>query len=157
MHALPLVPVANADELSGVRTTGAGSRREPAMSRFVEVELAQGGLAEVLAALGALGVAFEHDGEALMLRGGIECAGQPALVRIEAGTLGAVEDFGFVEDAAGNAVLVCGEPDRGVLAERLLVPLRVELARQRLAPGLAVEAAVTERDGSVRLRLRPRR
>jgi hypothetical protein len=129
------------------------------MSRYVEVELAQGSIAEVLAALVAIGVAFEHTREALMLRGGIECAGQPAIVRVLAGTLGAVEDFGFVEDAAGAAVLVCGEPDRGVLTERLLVPLRAELALRRLAaaPTIAIEAAIVEQDGSMRLRLRPRR
>ncbi|MBC8067366.1 MAG: hypothetical protein IAG13_03455, partial [Deltaproteobacteria bacterium] len=50
------------------------------MSRYVEIELAQGGLAEVLEALARLGIAFEHTGEALLLGGGLECAGQPALV-----------------------------------------------------------------------------
>ncbi|HWB74324.1 MAG TPA: hypothetical protein VG755_05200, partial [Nannocystaceae bacterium] len=102
------------------------------MSRFVEVELAQGSIADVLVALAALSLPFEHTGEAIMLQGGIECAGQPALVRIAAGTLGACEDFGFVADANGLAVLVCGEPDRTLLGERLLVPLRAELAKQRL-------------------------
>lgn len=128
-----------------------------AVSRFVEVELAQGSIADVLVALAALSLPFEHTGEAISLHGGIECADQPALVRIAAGTLGACEDFGFVEDANGLAVLVCGEPDRRVLAERLLVPLRAELAKQRLAGTVTVERTIAERDGSVRVLLRPRR
>jgi hypothetical protein len=127
------------------------------VSRYVEIELALGSIDDVLAALAAIAVPFEHTGEALLLRGGIECAGQPALVRVAAGTLGACEDFGFVADASGRAVLVCGEPDRTLLAERLLVPLRTELAKRRLAgSAVAVEDAIAERDGSVRLRLRPK-
>jgi hypothetical protein len=130
-----------------------------AVSRYVEIELAQGGLDEVLVGLRALGIAFEHTGEALLLRGGIECAGQPADVRVPAGTLDAVEDFGFVQDAHGRAILVCGEPDRSLLRARLLAPLQLELARRRLAaePSLAIEELVREADGSVRLTLRPRR
>ncbi|HWB74158.1 MAG TPA: hypothetical protein VG755_04365, partial [Nannocystaceae bacterium] len=65
--------------------------------------------------------------------------------------------FGFVEDARGLAVFVCGEPDRSVLTERLLVPLAAELAKQRLAGSVTVERTIAERDGSVRVVLRPRR
>ena len=127
------------------------------MSRYVEVELALGAIAEVLEGLTAIGVAFEHTGEALLLRGGLECAGQPAAVRVPAGTLDTVEDFGFVEDAQGHAVLVCGEPDRSLLQARLLAPLRAVLTQRRLASAVAVEQVVLEQDGGVRLTLRARR
>jgi hypothetical protein len=155
VRALSLVRTRGRDRVSRVRPSG--SDRCCAVSRFVEIELAQGSIAEVTTALAALSLTFEHTGEAVMLQGGIECAGQPALVRIAAGTLGTCEDFGFVEDANGLAVLVCGEPDRTLLSERLLVPLFAELAKQRLASTVSVAETIAERDGSVRVLLRPRR
>ena len=44
-----------------------------------------------------------------------------------------------------------------LLTERLLVPLQAELAKRKLAgSAVAVDEAIAERDGSVRLRLKGR-
>lgn len=132
------------------------------MSRYVRVELAAEAattehLLAALAGLGLAAAAAEIPG-GLMLTGSLECAGEPVDLRLPAGALGAVEDFGLRR--AGNRwQLVCGEHDRALLAERLVGPLTQRLAADRVrlaaeAAGLGVEA-VREADGTLRLRVRP--
>ncbi len=127
------------------------------MSRFVEVEVALGATDEVARALAAIGIAFEHTGEPLLLEGGVECGDVPVALRISAGTCGTVEPFGFATGASGEAVLVCGEPDRRRLERELVVPLVAEVTRARLVldPTLDVETIASE-DGTVRVRVRAR-
>ncbi len=127
------------------------------MSRFVEVRLALGSLAEVVHALRTLGLNVEQADEPLALRGGLECGDAPVAVRVAAGACQSVEDFGFVADAHGNAVLVCGEPDRTRLERTLVVPLIAEVTRARLGldPSLQIESEARA-DGAIRLRIRPR-
>jgi hypothetical protein len=132
------------------------------MSRYVRVELAvdvaaADQLRAALARLGLDATAAEIPG-GLMLTGSLECAGEPVDLRLPAGALGAVEDFGLRRDR-GRWQLVCGEHDRALLAERLLGPLTQLLAADRVAAaaeaaGLGVET-VREADGTVRLRVRP--
>lgn len=131
------------------------------MSRYVRVELAAdvATTEQLLSALSRLGLdatAAEIPG-GLMLTGSLECAGEPVDLRVPAGALGAVEDFGLRRDR-GRWQFVCGEHDRALLSDRLLAPLTRQLAADRVAAaaeaaGLAVEA-VREADGSVRLRVR---
>lgn len=129
------------------------------MSRFVQVELALGTLDEVERALAGLGVVVERGDGPRALRGGIECGDEPVAMRIAAGAFDAVEDFGFVADDAGQAVLVCGEPDRRHLQRRLLPELSAALAQLRVAHEQGLEVIAIERstDGAVRLRVQPRR
>lgn len=132
------------------------------MSRYVRLELAADlatadQVRSALARLGLDAAAAEIPG-GLMLTGSLECAGEPVDLRLPAGALGAVEDFGLRRDR-GRWQLVCGEHDRALLAERLLAPLTQHLAADRVAAaaeaaGLGVEA-VREADGTVRLRVRP--
>lgn len=94
-----------------------------------------------------------------MLEGSIECPGEPVDLRLPAGTLDAVEDFGFVVEPDGVR-LVCGELDRPLLQERLLAPLELALGEQTVRraaaeAGLEVEQT-TEVDGRRRLVLRRR-
>lgn len=128
------------------------------MSRFVEVALGLGTLDEVASALAALRVAFERGDEPLALRGGVECGDTPVELRVTAGACESVEDFGFVADAQGAAVLVCGEPDRTRLARTLVAPLLAAVARARLVadPTLQLDAPEARAHGSIRLRIRPR-
>jgi hypothetical protein len=130
------------------------------MSRFVTVETALRDREGVLAGLKALGLAVDSDAaaEAVMLRGSIECAGEPVELRVEAGALGSVEDFGLRRGEDGGYVLVCSEHDRALLARALLPPLRVAVARARVdaaarAAGLTVEA-LQEAEGPLRLIVR---
>jgi hypothetical protein len=132
------------------------------MSRYVRVDLDLRELtrAELQAGLAALALAAEvaEIPGGLMLDGNFECAGEPVDLRLPAGTLGAAGDFGLRQDA-GAFVLVCGEHDRAVLADRLVAPLlrAVGEARVRAAAaraGLDVDATVAA-DGTVRLRVRP--
>lgn len=118
---------------------------------------------ELIAALAELGIAVEHaefEGDELMLRGSLECAGEPVALRVAAGTLGSVEDFGLAL-AQGRWQLICGEVDRRLLERRLIDPLgpALGLVRARRAAaiaGLRVEASV-EPDGTRRVRLTPNR
>lgn len=132
------------------------------MSRYVRVELAARPVArdELRAALAGLGLAAElaELPGGLMLTGNFECAGEPVDLRLPAGALGAIADFGLRLDR-GRWQVVCGEHDRAHLDARLVGPLRqaLEAARVRAAAeaaGLPVEA-VQEADGTLRLRLRP--
>lgn len=126
------------------------------MSRYVSVALAPSRREDLLAALAALGLEAElaDAGESLMLEGSLECAGEPVEIRLAPGTLGAVEDFGFVQ-RDGAYVLVCGELDRGRLERDLVPKLRSQATVERLralaqAEGAKVEERV-EPDGTRRL------
>lgn len=131
------------------------------MSRYQRVELApltRDELAEGLAELG-LTATWADPAVGLMLTGSLECAGEPVDVRLPPGTLGAVEDFGFV--LADGAALICGELDRTLLAARLIAPLTAAVAvarARRFAAGADLDLEeVVEVDGTRRLRLHPRR
>ena len=132
------------------------------MSRYERVALApltRDELASALAELGLVPTWADPD-VGLMLAGSLECAGEPVDLRLPAGTLGAVEDFGFLLAPAGLA-LVCGELDRNLLDRRLVTPLvaAVAVARARsfaAAADLELDEQL-EVDGTRRLRLHPRR
>ncbi len=114
-------------------------------------------LDEVQRGLAALGLTAERGRGQRMLQGSLECPGEPVDLRLPAGTMDAVEDFGFVEHADGLR-LVCGELDEAVLERQLLAPLRAAVAELRVTgaaeqAGLTVETT-TESDGRRRLVLR---
>lgn len=133
------------------------------MSRYVHVPAsALTELDEVVTALVALGLPVQRGrGRGrVMLEGSVECPGEPVDLRLPAGTLDTVEDFGFSRTADGTLQLVCGELDRALLLERLLPPLHAAVteARVRAAAseaGLELEHA-THTDGRRRLVLRRR-
>ena len=132
------------------------------MSRYERLVLAPIARDELLAGLAEQGLtpieADPHVG--LMLTGSLECAGEPVDLRLPAGTLGAVEDFGFLL-GPGQLALICGELDRALLERTLLTPLiaAVALARARnFAASADLELdAQREVDGTLRIRLHPRR
>lgn len=130
------------------------------MSRYVHVAAtALSDLHEVATALAGMGLPVQRGRGQVMLEGSIECPGEPVDLRLPAGTLDSVEDFGFVRTPDGLR-LVCGELDRGVLVERLLGPLRIAVTESRVRAaatdaGLELEHA-TEADGRRRLVLRRR-
>lgn len=129
------------------------------MSRYVEVTVDAANLDEVAAALGTLEIAYQRaQADPVMLEGSLECPGQPVEIRVEAGTRGAVEDFGFVTGDDGAPRLVCGDLDRSRLEGGLLGPLKAAIARAR-ALAVATESGLTaeervERDGTRRILLR---
>ncbi len=132
------------------------------VSRYERVELAPLTRDELTAGLAELGLTptWADPTLGLMLAGSLECAGEPVDLRLPAGTLGAVEDFGFLLGEAGLA-LVCGELDRTLLTRRLVTPLvaAVAVARARRFAG-AADLELEEHlevDGTRRLRLHPRR
>ncbi|MEX1364677.1 MAG: hypothetical protein AB1Z98_16235, partial [Nannocystaceae bacterium] len=90
------------------------------MSRYVQVAApALSSLDELAAGLEALALPVQRArghqrSRRLMLEGSIECPGEPVDLRLPAGTLDAVEDFGFVQ-ADDGVRLVCGELDRDLL------------------------------------------
>ena len=128
------------------------------MSRYVNIDLGLCDRSELEAGLSELGVPVDvaPAGDRLMLAGSLECTGEPADIRIAAGTHDAVEDFGFVcED--DRIRLVCGEYDRNLLESSLLAPLQALIATRRArqaaeAAGMTVEETV-EADGRRRLLL----
>lgn len=127
------------------------------MSRYQRLPLAPLTRDELAAGLAALGLTaeFAAAGSRLELAGSLECAGEPVDVRLPAGTLGSVEDLGFLLTAP--PALVCGEYDRALLARRLLDPLTqaVAVARARAAAaaaGLDVDEELAA-DGTRRLTL----
>ena len=133
------------------------------MSRYVRVDaVTLGSLDDVAQALGARGLAVQRGRSPrsrVMLEGSLECVGEPVDLRLPAGTLDAVEDFGFVEED-GGVRLVCGELDRALLEEHLLGPLRQAASERRVRraaaeAGLEVEQTATT-DGRRRLVLRRR-
>lgn len=131
------------------------------MSRYVHVAAtALTDLDEVATALVAMGLVVQHGGKRVMLEGSFECPGEPVDLRVPAGTLDAIEDFGFVRTADGSLRLVCGELDRALLVERLLAPLRVAVSEARVRAaaahaGLELDATAST-DGRRRLVLRRR-
>lgn len=128
------------------------------MSRYVQVAApALHDLEEVARGLAALGLSVERGRGPVMLEGSLECDGEPVDLRLAAGTLDSVEDFGFVRRDDG-VHLVCGELDRDLLLGSLLAPLRQVVAEARVRQaaadaGLQVEQT-TEVDGQRRLVLR---
>lgn len=131
------------------------------MSRYVHVAAtALTDLDEVALALASLGLPVQRGPRGpVMLEGSFECPGEPVDLRLPAGTLDAVEDFGFVRTAEGPLRLVCGELDRTLLVDRLLGPLRTAVSEARIrsaaaTAGLELEAVTTE--GPRRLVLRRR-
>lgn len=131
------------------------------MSRYQRVELAPVTRDELAAALADLDLeaTWADPAIGLMLTGSLECAGEPVDVRLPPGTLGTVEDFGFL--LAPVPALVCGELDHSLLQKRLIAPLvaAVAVARaRRFAADAALDVEeVVEVDGTRRLRLHPRR
>jgi hypothetical protein len=130
------------------------------VSRYERVTLAPQTREELEAGLSALGLVptWADPAVGLMLAGSLECAGEPVDLRLPAGTLGSVEDFGFLL-ADGALALVCGELDRSLLERRLVSPLVAAVAVSRarrfaLDAGLELEEQL-EVDGTRRLRLTP--
>lgn len=120
---------------------------------------AQLDLDEVRAGLEAMKLTVQQARGRVMLEGSIECSGEPVDLRLPAGTLDTVEDFGFVLEQ-GQVRLVCGELDRTLLEQNLLTPMRAALAEGRVRQaadeaGLEVEA-VEQTEGGRRLVLRRR-
>lgn len=138
------------------------------MSRYQRLPLAPLTRDELAAGLAELGLTAEWadaHGQ-LELAGSLECTGEPVDVRLPAGTLGAVEDLGFVLASAPSSTpaaalaLVCGELDRNLLERRLLAPLTAAVAAARAraaatAAGLDVDEHLAA-DGTRRLLLTPR-
>lgn len=130
------------------------------MSRYVHVTAPTlRSLEEVRASLEAMGLTVEHGRRRVMLEGSIECAGEPVDLRLAAGTLDTVEDFGFVLES-GRVELVCGELDRELLEHDLLAPMRAAINEGRVRQaadeaGLEVEE-VQQTEGGRRLVLRRR-
>ncbi|MCX4243209.1 hypothetical protein [Paraliomyxa miuraensis] len=130
------------------------------MSRYVHVTAtALADLEEIASALEGLGLPFERRHGQVMLEGSLECPGEPVDLRLPAGTLDTVEDFGFVRTPDGLR-LVCGELDQRLLAERFLPPLRAAVTEARVRDaaseaGLAIEHT-TVANGRRRLVLRRR-
>jgi hypothetical protein len=126
------------------------------MSRYVSVHLALD-LDETIAALEHVGLAVHRADDRVMLRGTLECPGEPVHARIEEGPFDTIEDFGFVRDDNGVR-LVCGELDRGRLERDLLPKLRAEVARARVQraaeeTGMTTEETI-EADGTRRIKVR---
>lgn len=134
------------------------------MSRYQTIALSLGGWAkpELLAGLRELGLRPEQGefaDDRVMLHASLECAGEPVDIRLAAGELGSVEDFGLAI-TEGRWRLICGDVDRKLLERKLIDPLAqaLVLVRARQAAeraDLALSESV-EPDGTRRLRLRPR-
>lgn len=128
------------------------------MSRYVRVTLTQASRRELQHALEALGLPIETGTKKVMLRGSLECAGEPVDVCVRAGALGTVEDFGFLVEAE-RLRLVCGELDRGLLERELLGGLQRAIAEARVTEaaneaGMEIERVEGGVDGSRRVVLR---
>lgn len=131
------------------------------MSRYVQVAAtALTDLDEVARALASMGLPVQRSERGpVMLEGSFECPGEPVDLRLPAGTLDAIEDFGFIR-TEGQLRLVCGELDRTLLVDRLLAPLRTTITETRVRTaatraGLDLESTTTT-DGQRRLVLRRR-
>ncbi len=125
------------------------------MSRYVEIDLGALTLDEVEAALTELGLPYHRPRHRVVLEGSLECTGEPVDLRLEAGVLDSVEDFGFVLEGA-RLRMVCGELDRAHLQAELVPGLeraRAAAAVLRAAPqaGLRVTEEHVAADGSRRL------
>jgi hypothetical protein len=96
------------------------------MSRYFEIKLQASPITrndlEALFQLLNLSSEWAQSSEQVLLSGSLECAGEPVDVRIAAGALGSIQDFGFRQN--GHAYeLVCGEFDRTTLATTLRAAL----------------------------------
>jgi hypothetical protein len=117
------------------------------LSRYVAITLELRSLDEVDAGLRRMGLTLERGRDRVMLEGSLECTGEPVDIRIAAGTLDAIEDFGFVREG-GEIRLVCGELDADRLQRDLLVPLRAAVVQERIeATGMRVESIEHRPDG----------
>ncbi len=134
------------------------------MSRYqtLVLDLGARSKAELRAGLIELGLdpeQAEFADERVMLHGSLECRGEPVDLRLAAGSLGSVEDFGLtVED--GRWQLICGDVDRRLLERVLVEPLRqalaVLLARRAIELADLSVSETVEPDGTRRLRLHSR-
>jgi hypothetical protein len=117
------------------------------LSRYVAVTLELRSLDEVDAGLRRMGLEIERGRDRVMLEGSLECTGEPVDIRIAAGTLDAIEDFGFVREGS-EIRMVCGELDAERLERDLLGPLRAAVVRARVeAAGMRVETVEHSADG----------
>ena len=101
------------------------------MSRYVTAHVGRIALDEIADALAAMGLPVQRERDRVMLTGSLECPGQPVDLRVEPGHAGAIEDFGFVADAAGVA-LVCGELDRERIEGELWPQVQRAVAEARV-------------------------
>lgn len=125
------------------------------MSRYVHIELRATTLEAVEVALRQLDLPYARPRRRVRLQGSLECTGDPVDIRLEAGLLDTVEDFGFAVDD-GVLRLICGELDETPLQEALLPKLRQSIAEQTVQQsaareGLTVVGTRTEADGTRRL------
>ncbi len=125
------------------------------MSRYVQIELRGTTLEAVEVALRTLALPYARPRRRVRLQGSLECTGDPVDIRLEAGILDSVEDFGFAVDD-GVLRLICGELDEAHLQAELLPKLHRSIAEQRLQrsvaqDGLCVVGSHTEADGTRRL------
>jgi hypothetical protein len=138
------------------------------MSRYVQIAVESATLAEVRAALHRLGLAVEVGvDDPVALPPSLECAGELVDLACPAGTLGAVEAFGFRvtapragvsatssgpgsaaahDERAGEITLVCGDVDRRRLERELVPKLRFEVAATRVAAAAGARGLAVERD-----------
>jgi hypothetical protein len=120
------------------------------MSRYINVTLQLHSLDEIAAALTSLQLAFERPRDRTMLEGSLECPGEPVDIRLAAGTLGTVEDFGFV--VTGQEVrLVCGELDADPLKAALVRPLHAAIVEARLQAAGMITRKEVRADGVTRI------
>lgn len=125
------------------------------MSRYVHIELRATTLEAVELALRTLALPYARPRRRVRLQGSLECTGDPVDIRLEAGILDTVEDFGFAVDD-GVLRLICGELDEAQLQAELLPKLRQSIAEQRVQhsvaqDGLSLVGSHTEPDGTRRL------
>ncbi len=137
------------------RIEPADAAEEDTVSRYVHIELRGATLDGVEAALRRLSLPVERPPRRIRLEGSLECVGDPVDLRLPAGTLDTVEDFGFVLEA-GVVRLVCGELDRSLLDDALLpdlARLRAEATVRTAAGvvGMRVTHTHVEPDGTRRV------
>lgn len=125
------------------------------MSRYVHIELRATTLEAVELALRTLALPYTRPHRRVRLQGSLECTGDPVDIRLAAGILDTVEDFGFAVDD-GVLRLICGELDEAQLQAELLPTIRQSITEQRIQQsvaqdGLAVVDSRTEPDGTRRL------
>lgn len=101
------------------------------MSRYVTAHVGRIALDEIAEALAAMALPVERGRDRIMLTGSLECPGQPVDLRVAPGHAGAIEDFGFVADDDGVA-LVCGELDRERIEGELWPQVQRAVAEARV-------------------------
>ena len=120
------------------------------MSRYVNVTLPLRSLDELAAALTHMALPFERSSNRTMLEGSLECPGEPVDIRLPAGTLGTVEDFGFTLTDT-TLSLVCGELDEDLLQEKLVQSLHTTIVGARLTAAGMTTRTVDAGDGVTRI------